>query len=273
MEHIGLYTQTTAFSNDHAGTAEWSQAKRDGKRYFIKKFHSPLYPAEDIGLPEEKRQRRIKKFHETQADIKAMCAALSQDNTSGLLVVPLEVIIYQYHICTVAEYMEGNVPPQQVCLLSAWQRIVLMRTLTMALINVHQAGVIQSDMKPDNVLITQDPKTHSCVLKLIDFDGSYMAASPPKEVTGNPAFFAPEVFLQEASPDLRLTQKIDVFALGIVLHYFWTGKLPQTHTTDTIGQHIAKGQPIFLDSSLPQGLKNIVLQALISCALQAPRRL
>lgn len=264
MDNIGLYKQVTAFSNEHAGTAEWCMAERNGKQYFIKKFQSPVYPSKELGLSEKKYQTRAAKFHKTENAIKSMYQALTKANTSGALVVPIEVINFQYHICTVAEYVVGNVTPEQVCKLSEWQRIVLMRTLTLALMNVHHAGVVHSDMKPDNVLITQNAANGSCVLKLIDFDGSYMASNPPEDVTGDPAYYAPEAYAMVTTPSIRLDYRVDVFALGIIFHYFWTGRLPGTNSKSTIGQSVLNGERIILDSMLPSSLRMIIEQALVA---------
>ena len=258
MEQIGLYKQITPWTSQGAGTAEWCKGEKDGKPYFLKKFLSPVYPSKDLGLPEKKYLTKIARFHNTEASIKTMYCALRDNDTSGTLVVPEEVISYQYHICTVAPFVAGNVSPDQVCKLSEWQRLVLMRTLTLALNNVHRAGVVHCDMKPENVLINQNAENGSCALKLIDFDGSFMAYSPPEDISGDPAYFAPEGYAMSTMPGIQLTQKIDIFALGIIFHYFWTGKLPGKDTDLTLGQFILNGNKPSIDPSIPAPLQEII---------------
>ena len=63
MKQIGLYQTTSDFSTQDAGTAEWCTAERDGKRYFIKKFHTPVYPSKEIGLPEKMYKAGVEEFH------------------------------------------------------------------------------------------------------------------------------------------------------------------------------------------------------------------
>lgn len=264
MENIGLYIQTTPFTTAGAGTAEWCRAKKNEKQYFIKKFLSPVYPSEELGLSQEKYQKRVEKFHNAEEAKKTMYNALRTNNTSGALVIPEEVISFQYHICTVAPFVTGNLDPSRVCELAEWQKIVLMRTLTLALLNVHNAGYVHGDMKPENVLIYQNPENGNCKLKLIDFDGSFPASNPPSSMGGDYAFYAPEVYLKATNPDIRLGQSIDVFALGIIFHYFWTGRLPEKSSDHPIGLCIRNNEPVILDTSVPNSLKTIIEETFIS---------
>ncbi len=263
MGNVGLYKQLTSWTTEGAGTAEWCKAEKDGKQFFIKKFLSPVYPSKDLGLPEKKYQARVDKFHNAEKARKAMYKALQENDTSGVLVIPEEVINFQYHICTIAPFVVGNVEPRKICMLSEWQRLVLMRTLTLALMNVHRAGVVHCDMKPENVMVYQNDENGSCALKLIDFDSSFIESNPPADIAGDPAYFAPEAYAMAATPGIKLDQQIDIFALGIIFHYFWTGKLPEKDADQTLGQYVLKDKEPVLDSSVPASLRYIIKQTLI----------
>ena len=258
---IGYYEQVTAFSTENAGTSEWCKAKKNGRQYFIKKFQKPVYPSKDLGLSETKYEARVKRFHAAKAHYEQLYNALRSNNTSGALVVPEEVISYQFHLCTVTDFVAGNVKPHEVCKLSEWQRLVLMRTLTLAVMNVHSAGIVHGDMKPDNILITQDPKSGACVLKLIDFDSSYFTSSAPEsadDIAGDMAYWAPEVLAKFTNESIVLDKSVDIFALGLILHYLWTGDIPQKPTDKTIGECMLSGNTITLAPSLPLVMNKII---------------
>lgn len=257
MDQIGLYSQITEFTNDNAGTAEWCKAERDGEIFFIKRFQSPVYPSKEIELPEKKRIDRINRFHSAMNEKKAVYQCLQKCDSRGSLVIPFEVMNYQYHICAIANYVEGNLKAEDVCRLSEWQRLVLMRTLTFAVMKIHEAGLVHSDLKPENVIIIQDTEGN-CKIKLIDFDGSFFASSPPEEaenVTGDPAYLAPEVLRFCAEENIHLDYHMDVFALGLILHYFWSGKLPEKPANQTMGEYLLRGGILVLDGSLPLALQ------------------
>lgn len=264
MDMIGKYKQTTEFSTEHAGTAEWCFAELDGKKYFAKRFQSPVYPTADLGLSPAKEEKRKARFHESIAAKEAVYQALREHNTSGALVVPELVIAHQYHICTVAEAVPDDIRPEQVKLLSPWQRVMLMRTLALALLNVHDAGLVHGDLRLDNLMIGQDQRSGGCRLRLIDFDAAFWADKPPKDVGGDPAYYAPEVFRISTGEEVRLDHRIDTFALGLILHYFWCGQMPDKPADQTIGQCLLGGGEITLNPSLPPELRALVSSILVA---------
>lgn len=259
---IGDYNQLSDFTNENAGTSEWCKAEKGGRLYFIKKFQSPVYPSKELGLPETKYAAKVKRFHKAKTTRETMYAALRKCNTSGALVIPEEVMSFQFHLCTVTEYVTGNIQPVDVCRLSEWQRIILMRTLLLAVMNVHAAGIVHADIKDENILITQNAETGACLLKLIDFDSSYMRCSPPQtadDLVGDMAYWAPEVYAMFTREGIILNEKTDVFAVGLLLHFLWTGKLPDSGAKDKeIGRSILSGDPVMLESSMPPVLKKLI---------------
>ncbi|MFC7216995.1 PQQ-binding-like beta-propeller repeat protein [Streptomyces polyrhachis] len=92
--------------------------------------------------------------------------------------------------------------------------------LVEALRELHRAGVIHRDLKPDNVLLTDDGP------RVIDFGISRCADHQTLTVTGRvlgtPPYMSPE---QLIAPH-RVTPASDVFSLGAVLVYATTGRGP-----------------------------------------------
>jgi serine/threonine-protein kinase len=89
------------------------------------------------------------------------------------------------------------------------------RELCAGLAAAHAHGVLHRDLKPSNIMI--DGRGH---VKIMDFGLAIsMNAPPPSEIVGTPAYMAPEQLRGEP-----LTERSDVFALGLVLYEIFTGR-------------------------------------------------
>ncbi|MGP3999495.1 protein kinase domain-containing protein [Streptomyces sp. 8N706] len=96
----------------------------------------------------------------------------------------------------------------------------LAAALARALRDIHRAGVVHRDLKPGNVLLTDDGP------RVIDFGIARAMDGHPLtdtgRVVGTPAFMAPE---QLQSSD-KIGPEADVFSLGCVLAFAATGRSP-----------------------------------------------
>ncbi|GAA2062992.1 hypothetical protein GCM10009801_06530 [Streptomyces albiaxialis] len=116
--------------------------------------------------------------------------------------------------------------------------------LLRALRGIHAAGIVHRDLKPSNVLLTVEGP------RVIDFGIAY-ALEPSDDApltstgttVGSPGFMAPEQILgEEPGPEA------DVFALGGVLVYAATGRLPFGHGASN--QHAVLYQIVESDPDL-----------------------
>lgn len=93
-----------------------------------------------------------------------------------------------------------------------------------ALKEVHRAGVIHRDLKPQNIIVTGDPHSNlSAVpsIKLLDFGGCKDRRGVPLTqlggVVGTPAYMAPEQVMGE-----EVSEATDVYAVGELLYEMLT---------------------------------------------------
>jgi serine/threonine protein kinase len=102
------------------------------------------------------------------------------------------------------------------------QALLAISQICDALCAAHRQGVVHLDIKPENILITQDG-----YIKLVDFGLARPLGADPDALTnaaivaGTPAYMAPEQ--REGSGDHRS----DIYALGVMLYEMLTGKRPQ----------------------------------------------
>ncbi|OWB62110.1 nucleotide binding protein [[Candida] boidinii] len=91
---------------------------------------------------------------------------------------------------------------------------------------LHNQGIIHRDIKPSNLLVSEDN-----IVKISDFGVSFAASLDGNnefelaKTAGTPAFLAPELCKTDGS-EVKVTYKIDIWALGVTLYCLLFGRLP-----------------------------------------------
>jgi hypothetical protein len=94
-----------------------------------------------------------------------------------------------------------------------------------ALAHAHERGVIHRDVKPQNVMVPERPRSPYGAAKLTDFGVAHLAGDEPLtrtgDVVGTLAYMAPEQAAGE-----RIDERCDLYALGLVLYEALAGVNP-----------------------------------------------
>jgi hypothetical protein len=116
----------------------------------------------------------------------------------------------------------------------------------------HRAGLLHRDIKPGNLLLSQDG-----LIKITDFGIARAAGSVVHTrtgaLTGTPAYLAPERFAGAPA-----TPATDLYALGVVAHQCLTGRLPFAGDPLVVAlAHVERDMPPLPDS-VPADLAALV---------------
>mmetsp|Transcript_7719 Transcript_7719/g.21964 ORF Transcript_7719/g.21964 Transcript_7719/m.21964 type:complete len:1257 (+) Transcript_7719:192-3962(+) len=191
------------------------------------------------------------------------CYALEEDR---------EFVYLALELCrsTLAEFVESGGhelvdainEPTELCMRVA-------RNIAEGIATLHTRGIVHRDLKPANVLMTNDsvPKVSDMGLckRLLAEQSSFDSAVPG----GSSGWQAPEQLMQifppsgESPQKNRQTRALDVFSLGCVLYYLFTG-----------GKHPFGQERFVRDGNIVRGSSDLsalshlpLLQHLISCML------
>jgi serine/threonine-protein kinase len=116
--------------------------------------------------------------------------------------------------------------------LEPWQAVAVARQIADALASAHQAGLVHRDVKPANVLITEDDSGVMRV-KVTDFGIAKAGGGMGNDLTrtgtvlGTPKYVSPEQIKGE-DPDARA----DLYSLGVVFYEMLVGTPPFVGDTD-----------------------------------------
>jgi serine/threonine protein kinase len=90
--------------------------------------------------------------------------------------------------------------------------------------HIHKNGIVHQDLKPEQIMVIDDPSSGmGFKIILTDFDWSIPDGNIIR-VVGTPWYNSPESITGK-----RITEKSDIFTLGIMLFEFFTGVNPYSH--------------------------------------------
>src|SRR4051812_34624367 len=97
--------------------------------------------------------------------------------------------------------------------------------LCSALEHAHERGVVHRDVKPQNVIVPDAPRSAAGVAKLADFGIAHLAGDEPLtrtgDIVGTLAYMAPEQAAGE-----RVDERADLYSLALVLYEALAGSNP-----------------------------------------------
>jgi len=255
-----------------AGLSKWTFAAKDGREYFIKEFLSPTYPDEHAPGSAQTKMRKRQRCAAFERHHRRINEALAEiSGVGGNLIVTLAFFRWGAKYYKVTEKVEvAGLSPAEVTALPFQDQLVLLKTVAHSLRILHDRGIVHGDLKPSNVLIKRTELGYTT--KLIDFDSAYLAGEPPPpgEIVGTMNYYSPELvgYIQETGTAAhQLTQKADIFALGLIYAEYLTGALPAfgTGSHQYAGVAARTGEILRLPpTALPPSLVELVDQMLLA---------
>ena len=250
MKMIGAYEPLTPLQTAGSGSARWCIARRGTRRFFLKEFLSPVYPAENTNaVLREKQMARCRRFEEKKRRLYSAMSCVIGDT----LVPVTDFFRFGLHYYAVSEEIpEPRLTGESsVETLSREEKREILLSLALCLQRLHLQGIVHADLKPEHVLLRKGTLGYEA--RLIDLDSGFLTEDPPapgSETEGDPVYLAPEAFLRMTGEAAAIGPAIDTFAFGAILHRLWTGALPETDAP-YLYEAALEQRPIRISAQLP----------------------
>ncbi len=262
MEKLGTYELVGSLTNQNAGYSVWGFGKKNGRDYFIKQFVEQKYPANDTVSSPERLQKKIKACERFEQRKVALYQMLN-DNSDGNAVRVEEFfrIESKYYI-SMRKIESLHWDFSDVAKLPRGEIRRLCAIIAHSIASLHKGHLIHADLKPDNILFMKTASGYTTA-KIIDFDSGFLETDPPgpgETIVGDFHYFSPEACRSIWGEEIELTCKMDIFALGVLFHQYFTGELPGFNTEESTysGEAVAKGEVLTVSSKLPDDLQGLL---------------
>lgn len=262
MEKLGSYELAGSMTNKNAGYSVWGFGTRNGTEYFIKQFVEQKYPAHDtVSSPErlEKKRKQCERFEQRK---QAIYQVLNENSDGNAVRVEEFFRIASMYYIAMQRIRPESMSYADVARLPVDEIRRLCAIIAHSIACLHNGRFIHADLKPDNILFTKTAAGH-ITAKIIDFDSGFLETSPPgpgETIVGDFHYFSPEACRSIWGEEVELTCKMDIFALGVLFHQYFTGELPgfDTEQSTYSGEAAARGEVLTVSESLPDDIRALL---------------
>ena len=151
---------------------------------------------------------------------------------------------------------------------TAQQAIAVAQQCCDVLTTAHKLGIVHRDLKPDNVMLIPAARGRYTV-KVLDFGIAKISGEEQGSMTETGAIFGtPEFMSPEQARGEGVEPRSDLYALGIILYYMITGKLPFSgkNKFSVLNKHLHDPVPrpsdIAPQREVPPALEGVILKCL-----------
>ncbi|NBC33102.1 MAG: protein kinase [Alphaproteobacteria bacterium] len=163
----------------------------------------------------------------------------------------------------VTRYIEGRPLRKELDALKVLdtdRALAICRQILAALEHAHKKGIIHRDIKPSNILIDSEGDAKVIDFGLVKTKGTSLTQSGV--TMGTLWYMSPEQVLGHNS---AITERTDVFSVGVVLYEMLSGERPFTGSDASVVQKILNLDPVYpslLNAMVPKWLDGVIARAM-----------
>ncbi|TFK28486.1 kinase-like protein [Coprinopsis marcescibilis] len=223
---MGLLPRCLVLSREDVAREEYPRAAGHFSEVFKGRFLGRAVAMKVLKVYQHKDVDRILKvfYRET-----LIWSQLSHEN-----LLPFYGILQPYEndgrLCFVSPWMENGNVREYVCEHPEANLLLLMTDVLRGIEYLHSEGIVHSDLKGDNILIT--PSSRACLAdfglsRIIDSKAlSYAFTCSTTQQGGTPRWQAPELLDPESESHIEASKESDMYSFGGICYEVLTGKVP-----------------------------------------------
>ena len=274
MEKLGNYELASSLTNQNAGYSVWGFGKKNGKDYFVKQFVERKYPANDTVSSPERLAKKLKDCERFEKRKKAIYRMLNENSDGNAVRVEEFFRIESKYYISMRKIDSMKWGIEDISKLPVGEIKRLCAIIAHSIAGLHKGRLIHADLKPDNIIFMKTDAGYTTA-KIIDFDSGFLETDPPgpgETIVGDFHYFSPEACRTIWGEEIELTCKMDVFALGVLFHQYFTGKLPGFNTAESTysGEAAAKGEILAVSGNIPGDVRELLAQMLCNDPEERP---
>ena len=133
------------------------------------------------------------------------------------------------------------------------QLVLIFIQVAGALGHMHRRGVYHGDLKPSNIMVTEEGR-----VKLIDFGTAWIKGEDKNRVQGTPQYMAPE-----SATERVVDERTDIYNLGATMYRMFTGRHAQ-QGIPILGDVTTRKltSPILIQPAIPKAINQTILACL-----------
>lgn len=261
IQQINGYALLSPFSNKDAGFSRWTTGKKNGTIYFIKEFLNPVFPIDSNVSPniQTSMKKECARFVTNRTQI---YTALNNASDGNLIRINEFFRVGSHFYIVTNNVPDKKYSLEEIAQLPYDKKLLLCRCLSHTISKIASNNIVHGDLKLTNILFHKT-SGGAIVGKIIDFDGAFFEKTPPEnpdDVDCDQVYIAPETLMFICGDDVKLTCKIDVFALGIIFHQIFSGELPiyDSSKYSFLSEALLGGDTIKMSPKVPELLKYLI---------------
>ena len=264
---INKYELIAPFQNKDAGFSRWTFAKKNGKIFFIKEFLNPIFPFDD-DLDEKIKSDMLAVCNTYENKTKKLYQALNNTSDGNLVRIQDFFRVDSHYYITTEKINDDKIGLNEVAKLSYDDKLLLCRSMAHSLMKLERAHIVHADLKANNIILHRT-RNNKIIGKIIDFDCSFFEDAPPEnedDLGCDQVYISPEALQFICGDEVSLTCKMDVFALGILFHQYYTGELPGYDTNEYgfLADALLDGADISVSPSVPKEIA-VLIKKMLDC--------